>query len=945
MTGERWQEIKRVLDLVGDAAPEDRSRVLAESCGADQELRREAESLLSFEQQAAVLEDAARPASLAGVPERIGPYRIEQLLGAGGMGAVYLAQRDDDQYRKRVAIKVIPSAGDPDLLVRFRAERQIMAGLDHPYIARMLDGGALADGRPYFVMEHIAGQRIDTYVSERTLDTAAVLRLFLKVCSAVQFAHRNLVVHRDLKAGNILVSENGDPHLLDFGIAKVMDPMAHADLEATRTLMRRLTPISASPEQASGARITAASDVYSLGVLLYRLLTGVSAYTGAEDFEADPARVIREYEPPPASHAPGVPPKLRRILAGDLDNIVRKAVEKQPVRRYGSVQEFAADIELYLQGRPVRARRASALYRARKLVGRHRAMVAAALAAGTVAAVAGALLVALSTPRPPRVIHAVQLTHFGLADGVVVTDGKKIYFDQRRAGRAGIVQTPVAGGDLVEMPIPFRNAELRDISPDKSELLVNGWDGSDGPRAMWRLSLRGGAPRRVVDLSSGAARWFPDGTKIAFSHDGLRVINSDGSGLHKVARSAGIDGWSPDGNLIRFTQVNGALGGRSIWEMRPDGTQLRPFLPELQDPGARWGEGQGPGVWTPDGRYFLFREGSEHKITLWAMRELTRFWLLRRPHPTQIYAASFDIFPWAPPAVSSDGKRLFVLGENESREMVRYDPALRRFVPVLAGVAADSRGYSPDGKWIAYTAVPEACIWRARPDGSERRQLTFPPVQGFGGTWLPDSRRLAIRILRPGGKPGKIALIPVDGGKPEVLFENEPTAEDYATFAPDGHTMGFARNWLDGRGNTTASAACLLDFRTGKVSKLPDDIYPPFWSPDARYMATRADSGEVVRFDPLSRRWRPLVKGVRVDRLVWSKDSKFIYYQDRSTSEGALYRVAVPGGKVEPVDAWKQLLRSDLIRNDFAGLTPDGQPSANVLHRFTDVYALDLDLP
>jgi len=946
VTAERWQEIKRVLDLVGDTTPVDRSRVLAESCGADEDLRREVESLLSFEKQAAVFERVARPANTAGVPERIGPYRVERLLGAGGMGAVYLAVRDDDQYRKQVAIKVIPTAGDPDLLGRFRAERQIVAGLDHPYIARLLDGGALADGRPYFVMEHIAGQRIDAYVSEKKLDTAAVLQLFLKVCSAVQFAHRNLVVHRDLKAGNILVSDNGDPHLLDFGIAKVLDPVAHADLEATRTMIRRLTPISASPEQASGGRVTAASDVYSLGVLLYRLLTGVSAYAGAKDFETDPAQVIREYEPPPASHAPGVPPKLRRVLAGDLDNIVRKAIEKETVRRYGSVEDLAADIERYLQGRPVQARRASVLYRARKFVGRHRALVTAGLAAGTVAAVAGALLVSLSTSRPPRVLHAVQLTHFGLADGVVATDGKRIYFDQRRAGRFSIVQIAVEGGDPVEIPTPFRNAQLCDISPDKSELLVNGWEGPDSPRAMWRLSLRGGSPRRVVDFYSGAAQWSPDGTKIAINHDGLEVINPDGSGLHKVAEGAGIDGWSPDGSLIRFTRVNAARGGMSLWEVRSDGTQLRPFLPELHNPGATWGEGEGPGVWTSDGRYFLFRENSEHKTTLWAIREQTRF-SLRRSQPVEIYAGGFDIFPWARPGMSPDGKRLFVLGENETRDIVRYDQTLRRFVPILAGVSAESRGYSPDGKWIAYTTFPESCIWRTRPDGSERRQLTFPPVRAFGGGWSPDSRRVAIRILPPGGKPGKISLIPVDGSKPEVLFENEPTAEDGPSFSPDGHTMGFGRTWLDAQGNPTAAANCLLDLRTGKVSKLreTDDIYPPAWSPDGRHMATKTSSGEVMLFDPSFRQWRPLVKGVRVGGLVWSRDSKFIYYQDRSASEAPLYRVAVPSGKIEPVTVWNQLLRSDLNRNNFAGLTPDGQPSATVIRRYADVYALDLDLP
>ena len=948
MTSERWQAIKGVLDLVAEAPPEAQASALAAACAGDDDLRREVESLLAFEEKAAVFDRAARPAAASSVPQRIGPYRVGQLLGAGGMGAVYLAVRDDDQYRKQVAIKVIPTAGDPDLLSRFRAERQIMAGLEHPYIARLLDGGTLTDGRPYFVMEHIAGQRIDAYAAEKKLDTAAALRLFLKVCSAVQFAHQNLVVHRDLKAGNILVSGNGDPHLLDFGIAKVLDPVAHADLDTTRTLTRRLTPISASPEQVNGTPVTAASDVYSLGVLLYHLLTGVSAYAGAKDFETDPARVIREYEPPLLSHAPGVPPRLRRVLRGDLDNIVRKSIEKEPARRYGAVEELAADLERYLQGRPVLARRASALYRARKFVRRHRAIVAAGLAAGAVAAIAGAMLVALSTSRPPRVLRSVQLTHFGLADGRVATDGKKIYFDQRLAGRYGIVQIPVEGGDPVEIPTPFRYARILDGSPNGSELLIEGWEQRDGPRAIWRLPLHGGSPRQVVEFDAPSAQWSHDGNKIALDHDGaLWVVNADGSGLHRLGvQGDGIDGWSPDGSLIRFTRMNAAIGGISLWEVRSNGTQLRPFLPEMHNPGARWGEGQGPGVWTPDGKYFLFRENFEPRTTLWAIHEQTRFWPLRRPRPVEIYAAGFDIFAWAPPAVSRDGKQLFVLSESWTNDSVRYDRTLRRFVPVVAGVSAHSLGYSPDGKWFAYTKLPENCLWRARPDGSERRQLTFPPVQAFSsGAWLPDSKRLAFRILPPDGKPGKICIASVDGVKPEVLFGDEPTAEDVPTFSPDGHTMGFIRTWLDAQGRTTAARTCLLDLGTGKVSiSGTDEISPPYWSPDGRWMAAKTSSS-IVLFDSPSHQWRPFVKGVSVDAVRWSPNSKFIYYQDHSKSEGPLCRVAVRGGKIAPVAVWKQLLHSDMTRNSFAGLTPDGQPAATVVRRNADIYALDLELP
>lgn len=381
MTPERWQQIREILEALDDCPREAREDAIAAACTGDADLRREVESLLSFEDRAEALDRSADRGAPAGsdgnAPERIGPYRVERRLGSGGMGSVFLAIRDDDHYRKQVAIKLIQWAGDPETASRFRTERQVLASLDHPNIARLLDGGALPDGQPYLVMEYIDGQPIDAFVRDRAMEIEAVLRLFLKVCSAVQFAHRNLIVHRDIKAGNILVSEDGEPHLLDFGIAKLLNPDGPA-LNRTQPWQRILTPASASPEQAAGGAITTASDVYSLGVLLFTLLTGAPFYGGAKDFAEDPARAIREYEPPPASETSGVSSRVRRLLAGDLDNIVRKATAKEAASRYGAVEEFSADLNRYLDGHPVTARPASAAYRFRKFAGRNWQLVSAA---------------------------------------------------------------------------------------------------------------------------------------------------------------------------------------------------------------------------------------------------------------------------------------------------------------------------------------------------------------------------------------------------------------------------------------------------------------------------------------------------------------------------------------------------------------------------------------
>jgi non-specific serine/threonine protein kinase/serine/threonine-protein kinase len=383
VTPERWRAVKDVIERVSDAPPESRDSVLRDACNGDAELQTDVEKLLAFDTGASALDH------IVGAPvERAGPYRIERLLGMGGMGAVYLAVRDDDQYRKRVAVKVISGQLGSVASQRFRTERQILAQLDHPNIARLLDGGALPDGTPYLAMDYIEGQPIDSYCAEHRPEPAAIFRLLLKVCAAVQFAHQNFVVHRDLKAANILVTEDGEPHLLDFGIAKLLDP-ASADMESTLPANRVMTPASASPEQASGARVTAASDVYSLGILLYRLLTGVSPYAGARDFTSDPARAIREFIPPPMNQTPGLPQRVQRLLARDPERIVRKAIEKDPERRYRTVDEFAADIRRFLENRPVTARPPSLLYRTRKFVARNRALMAAVMLLGL--AVAGGI--------------------------------------------------------------------------------------------------------------------------------------------------------------------------------------------------------------------------------------------------------------------------------------------------------------------------------------------------------------------------------------------------------------------------------------------------------------------------------------------------------------------------------------------------------------------------
>jgi non-specific serine/threonine protein kinase/serine/threonine-protein kinase len=402
MNAERWQQVKLALDSVLALQSAQRPPYLEKLSFTDPELHREVESLLRSHAQAessflrdpamAVLPGFETP-RMARTGRRIGAYDILEEIGHGGMGEVYRAVRADGEFDREVAVKLVRSGFDSQfILERFRHERQILASLDHPNIARLLDGGTTDDGLPYLVMELVEGTPIDAHCEIHSLSIIQRLELFVPVCAAVHYAHQHLVIHRDLKPSNILVSPEGVPKLLDFGIAKILTPTGGLET----TLMHALTPEYASPEQIRGQAVSTASDVYSLGVVLYQLLTGQTPYRGSAASAPDLGRAICEVEPARPSTAVGKPVgksgkqpdsfaqagegsvlRLQRRLRGDLDNIVLRAMRKEPERRYASAEQFAEDVRRHLQGLPVSARQDSWSYRTGKFIRRHTAIVAA----------------------------------------------------------------------------------------------------------------------------------------------------------------------------------------------------------------------------------------------------------------------------------------------------------------------------------------------------------------------------------------------------------------------------------------------------------------------------------------------------------------------------------------------------------------------------------------
>jgi serine/threonine-protein kinase len=387
-----WARVEQVLDAVLTSAPSERSRLLEQRCAGDADLRREVEALLArhdrldrfLETPPAVVAEAMEgrdAADLAGggpaAGRRIGAYRLVRPIGRGGMARVYLAERADGAFEQQVAIKLLRADLDsPVDLARFRSERQILASLSHPNIARLLDGGVTEDGQPYLVLEYVDGQPLDRHCEAAGLGVPERLALFCAAAEAVRDAHRALVVHRDLKPSNILVTAAGQVKLLDFGLAKLLEGAGAGPSPLTGTGHRWMTPAYAAPEQILGGPITTLTDVYQLGAVLFELLAGERPFADRDSLHALEEAVLREEAPPPSSRHPS--------LGADLDAIVLQALRKEPERRYASVEALLDDLRRYQQGRPVRARQAGAGYRLRKFIGRNRA----AVTAGSVAVLA-----------------------------------------------------------------------------------------------------------------------------------------------------------------------------------------------------------------------------------------------------------------------------------------------------------------------------------------------------------------------------------------------------------------------------------------------------------------------------------------------------------------------------------------------------------------------------
>jgi len=955
LNAEKWAEVERLFKGAAELPPEQRPDFLSREC-PDLDLRQEVASLLDYsgEELAAAGEAIASAAAALGhepnpderlIGARLGPYRVDAIAGHGGMGAVYRASRDDAEFHQQVAIKLVRAAAEsPSTLRRFRQERQILARLSHPNIARLLDGGSTPEGVPYLVMEYIEGEPITAWCERQSLGVEERLRLFLRVCEGVDFAHRDLVVHRDLKPANILVTKDGTPKLLDFGIAKLLDPGAENEA-ATLTGLQVMTPDYASPEQVRAEPVSTAADVYALGLILYELLTGKKAQQMSGYTPDAIARVVCHMEPT----APAV---LKPQLAGDLDNIIRMAIRKEPERRYASAGDLARDIQRHLEGRPVIARPDTFTYRTAKFLRRNRIGVAAAALIATSLA-GGLAMMYWLVPRPPRVLQVVQLTQTGrVAIGYgVVTDGLRVYFTEGSGQDWSLAQVSVKGGTPQPLNVtpPLFSPTILDISPDRSQLLVEGGKVDAHDRPFWLIPVAGGAARPFGDVLGRAAAWSPDGKRIIFARgSALYRVNADGTDSRMLVDTphdlAGSLRWAPAGgpDVLRLSLYAGKVS--TLWEVASDGAGLHPLLRGWKN-GAGWPEGDNSGTWIPSGRYYLFRSRRGRVSSVWALRE-DRSWLpMFDRHPVQIYSSPLDFMPLAP---SPDGQRVFFAARQERRELVRYDARHDQFTPYLPGIASRWIDYSHDEHWVAYTTAPDGTIWRSRLDGGERLQLTSAPLRAFQPRWSPDGTRIAFSGIKP-GEPVKVYVLPLsqsNGGVPEAIT-SAPFTEDEPSWSPDGNSLLFLRSLP--RGVPGRPGLYIMDWKSRKTEFLPgsEALSTPAWSPDPRFIAAANSAGsQILLFDFHTRRWTPLATGAALVCPRWSREGKYLYYQDvLGGADQPIFRVRIADRRVERVASSRQLLQSNVTDYRLSALAPGDVPIATVGHSNSDIYALDVDLP
>jgi WD40 repeat protein/serine/threonine protein kinase len=756
MDDERWKQVDAILDAVLEVAPADRFAFLNDKCGDDENLRLEVKKLLASMDKAQDFLEASPIESVFQlldeessenlIGRQIGAYRLIRLIGQGGMGSVFLASRIDREFRKEVAVKIVSSLWHSvEIKDNFRRERQILARLEHANIARLLDGGTTDEGIPYLVMEYVEGLPVTRYCEQKIFSVREKLLLFLKICEAVKFAHQNLIIHRDLKPSNILITEDGTPKLLDFGVAKLLNP-ALVDVTENFTIGSNiLTPGYASPEQLKNENITTASDVYSLGVLLYELFTGKRPHNLKDKPLPEVLRIITEEVPvlPSSSIAEseiGAGKSNPQQLKGDLDTIILKSLAKDPNERYQTVEVLCGDINRHLNYLPITARKPSAAYRFRKFVQRHKYGVAAATLIFLI--LSGWLTSAIYVTRTARAQARENLRRAYSADMNLAMQA----YETANLTRLSEILARYENTDFKQN---WEYRFLQNLINPKGKLLT-----ISHPGEVWNITFSPDGKKMATGCADGFTRIYevPGGNLLAvtatqernvwrvkFSPDGKFLATASGdmkstsakiwdaetgaeilSLIGHTARVRGID-FSPDGKLIATGSRDGTI---RIWDAE-SGMELKKFAVEETGTLVETNDVQ----FTPDGKTLITVNMSGTRA--W---EVSSGNVLFNLDKTQ---SAFSV------AVSPDGK-LFAQGGSSSLIYI-YDAVTGKQISTIAGHegAIQQISFSPDGKLIASASSDRTVRFFDARSGVEVQNLKAHLSEAWSIAFSPDGKFIA----------------------------------------------------------------------------------------------------------------------------------------------------------------------------------------------------------